>query len=127
MRWLVVVSLALTATLAVAAVAHARGVTSSLTIATHNDPGPHGFLNGKLKSTKASCQKGVKVKLYYKSKKAGFPDFEKVASDKTDVHGKWHVDGPRGSVPNGKYYAKTKADHPCPAVKTSKVTVTDGT
>lgn len=102
--------------------ASAGSISSHLTIATHNEAGPGGYLDGKLTSTKASCVKGETVKLKWDA--PGAPtSYAVVATDTTNKSGKWRIDGPSGTVPSGKYFAKVAQDGACPAVKTSKITV----
>ena len=58
--------------------------------------------HGKVKSTYPQCAHNRKVKLYRKQSGAD----EKIGKDKTNSHGRWHVQFP-GDPNNGdKFYAK---------------------
>ncbi len=121
MRRLVVPLTALIAAFALAAAAYAGGVSSNLTINVKNVSGPHGAFFGELSSTRHACETGEKVRLYFNDHENGF---QRVGTDKTNSNGRWRVKiRGGGAIPAGKYYAATKENGSCPAIKTSKIKI----
>ena len=115
--------LTIAAALAVASLtaAVAYAANSNLTINAKNPQGPNARINGDLTSSDPFCVEGAKVKLHFDA--PGAPrHFSVVGTDKADKHGRWVVRF-GNAIPPGKYYASVSKDGVCPAVKTTKVTI----
>ncbi len=102
-------AVAMIAALGMASTATAGGGTkTTVTINANGDP------RGKVKSTKASCVEGRKVKVY--RVKPGADD--KIGDDNADSDGAWSIGNPGGG---GKIYAKVSRTNGCAGDKSPVV------
>jgi hypothetical protein len=94
---------------------------TSVTIKSHTED---AYLDGKVKSPKARCERGRKVRLFWDA--PGSPkEFEKVARDTSDGTGEWHIEAPGPAVPPGRYFVKVKKDGTCDSAKSDTIKVED--
>lgn len=101
-----------------AAVALAASNTS-VTIKSHDSD---AFLDGKVISSRPSCEGGRLVKLYWDE--PGSPqEYDGIATADSKPNGKWKVEAPGEDVPPGHYYAKVPKDGSCDKAKSDTITV----
>ena len=105
---------------------------TSATIGTGQTAGGQEFLDGKVKSPKASCRKQRKVILFWDDPAAP-PTFRPVAMDTSSRSGRWKIDAPDttippGTIPPGRYYVKVRpkglaGDDRCKGARSRTITV----
>jgi len=78
---------------------------STVTIKTGETAAGQEFLNGKVKSKRAKCERNRNVVLFWNA--PGPPGgFTNVADDASDEDGRWRILPPGTEVPPGQYYVK---------------------
>jgi hypothetical protein len=120
-RWMIAAALALAVVVAVVVPTAGAASNTSVTIKSYT---LDAYLAGKVKSSKARCEPGRKVKLYWD--RPGSPKrFEKVATDTSDETGTWVIDAPPPTVPPGRYFVKVTEDGTCDKAKSETIKVQD--
>ena len=92
---------------------------TEVTIKSHDS---QGFLDGKVRSSKAGCKSGRLVKLFWDE--PGPPrEFQKVADDESNGDGEWRINAPGPEVPPGRYYAKVGKVGNCDQARSETIRV----
>jgi hypothetical protein len=116
-RWGLVAALAVISVLAVGTAGAASN--TSLTLRSHTED---GYLDGKVKSSKAGCKRDRLVTLFWDNPDEP-KDYEPVANTRSKRTGEWRINAPGGPVPAGDYFAKVKRHGDCDKARSDKINV----
>jgi hypothetical protein len=115
-RWGLVAALAVSV---LAAGTAGAASNTSVTIKSHTDD---GYMDGKVKSSKASCERDRLVTLFWDDPDET-RDYEPVANTRSKRTGQWKINAPAPPVPPGQYFAKVKKHGDCGKAKSDKINV----